>query len=393
MAFISASGGFEMAANDHELYRIEALMNLQTLLFCLTLLPVSAWAMPWAEDNMIEWLSGANEKPLLCGNDNCESPGIRLFQEGFSLTDAVIKYYPFEDFSDKLTVEMESAFDGFIFVNTAEGKPISCGEGPLKIPSQFARIIWKNKQLATQSVFLRDQNQKIIGVNDAAISVVPGLNESFFDGRNVLNAKVLSFLRSKPNDNYFPVSTGTIRNVARTMTPSGIFGIDFSYTHSYRYRTEGNQYEHMPNTILADAVYGENYQNRKFAFGIHGTPEIFIRCNKSFPNGLTINEGCPPCPLRADLDLNSVAPECIDRRGEVALGVKRDSAGCIRTYTPASKVIFNWAWKEMQNPQVPKLNPHINIPTGPLPTKLLKGMKILIIPFSGYKDSQLCRSI
>jgi hypothetical protein len=344
-----------------------------------------------SKDNLIEWLGGGENTAFLCGNDNCEFLAEKNQTFGFSPMDAVIKYYPFQDFSDKLTLEMEDQFDAFIFINTSEGQSLSCGKNPLNIPSQFGRIIWKNSPLA-KPVFSRASDGKITGVIDASVKIIPGLDNSFFDGRNALDGSVLDFLKDNPRQNYFPVSTGTMRNIARTMTPSGIFAVDFNYTNYYRSRTEANPYEHMPNTILADAKYGDNYQNRKFAFGIHGTPEIFISCKKSFPNGLTINEGCPPCPISSKINLSKVPVSCVDMAPEKALGVKRDSAGCIRTYTPASKVIFNWAWSELRHPAVPVLNPNFNIPTGKLPTRRAPGMKILIIPFSGYSETQNCTS-
>lgn len=346
-----------------------------------------------SRDNLIEWFGGTQNTTFLCGNDNCDYPAERVPFEGFSPTDAVIKYYPFQDFSEKLTAEMEDAFDAFIFVNSSEGQSLGCGHSPLNIPSQFGRIIWKNTQPLSRPVFVRSSDDKITGVNPESTQVIAGLDDSFVDGRNVLNSKVLKFLKDNPGKNYFPVSTGTIRNIARTMTPSGIFAVDFNYTQYYRNRTEINPFEHMPNTILADATYGDNYENRKFAFGIHGSPEVFINCKKSFPNGLTINQGCPPCPILADIDLSQVPKWCLDYNSEKTLGVKRDSAGCIRTYTPASKVIFNWAWTRLRHPSVPLLNPNINIPSGNLSGRRGPGMKILIIPFSGYTESQTCTSI
>lgn len=359
----------------------------------LLLISLTTVAGNIAQDNFIEWLSGVQSDPFLCGNDNCEILTERILSTGLRPVDAVIKYYPFQDFSDKLTLEMEAEFDAFIFVNTSEGQSLSCGQNPLGIPSQFARIIWKNKQVNNQPIFTRTSDHKITGVNPESIQVVPGLDESYLDGRNVLNPKVSNFLKNNTGKNYFPVSTGTIRNIANTMTPSGIFAVDFNYTNSFRNRTEANPYEHMPNTILADARYGDNYQNRKFAFGIHGTPEVFVNCKKSFPNGLTINKGCPPCPIEASVDLRNIPASCLNRTGEKTLGVKRDSAGCIRTYVPTSKVIFNWAWNELRDPAVPRLNPNINIPSGPLSQQRAPGMKILIIPFSGYADTQSCTTI
>lgn len=368
-------------------------MKLSLQLLTLIFFPLATLANSIGRDNTIEWLTGSQNQPFLCGNDNCEILGERVESQDLTPIDAVIKYYPFEAFSERLTVEMETEFDAFVFVNTSENQSLACGKNPLKIPSQFGRIIWKDKQVTGKPVFIRTADQKITGVNPEAIKVIPGLDESFFDGRNALTPSVLDFLKDHQGQNYFAVSTGTIRNIARTMTPSGIFSVDFDYTNSFRYRTDSNPYEHMPNTILANARYGDNYQNRKFAFGIHGTPAVFVNCKKSFPNGLTINKDCPPCPVKADIDVSSLPASCVNTKGEKALGVKRDSAGCIRTYTPASKVIFNWAWKELRDPLVPILNPNINIPSEPLSTHRAPSMKILIIPFSGYEATQSCESI
>ena len=173
------------------------------------------------------------------------------------------------------------------------------------------------------------------------------------------------------------------------MTPSGIFGLDTSYMNFYRKRTDTNPFEHMPYTILADARYGDNYQNRKFAFGIHGTPEIFINCKKSFPNGLTINSNCPPCPASATLDPSTLPKACINTNSPTYLGIKRDSSGCIRTHLPTSKVISQWLWEHLQASSVPVLNPNVNIPSPGLPSRRASGFKMLLIPFSGYKP-QTC---
>ena len=84
-------------------------MNLSSNILALFLISSSALGFNQiAEDNKIAWLNSNQSLPFTCGNDNCEILGAQ--GEGdqgdsgqFILSDAVIKYYTFENFSDKLT--------------------------------------------------------------------------------------------------------------------------------------------------------------------------------------------------------------------------------------------------------------------------------------------------
>lgn len=319
--------------------------------------------------------------------------------------DYEVSYYNFEEVSSYLTPELEKAFDAFVFINSQtdlspksfeDPSIATCSGGDVEIPSQFAKIIWKKQK--DSIVFERNNKNEIAGINQSNLQTIEGLDEAFSQHGQGLTKEVKNYLAKNTNKNLFPISSGNLPgNYRKAGTPSGLFNVDYNYTKRHINRTgQKNQFEAMPYTLLAKYTYGEKYNYSQFAIGIHGTPKNYLYCSKWHKGaGRWLSPSCPKCTDvkagRTSLEaVESGAPGCLVKNNERSIGRWQDSAGCMRTITPAAKVIRDWAFT-LESNSVPKLDYRYALPSRSEIYKPSKNINILFVVFEDYRNS--CRAI